>query len=444
MKKKIFGILFLILIVSGGIFAFRGLSASAREMKLVKTDGQVHVSDETKQEKPVKKNMNLYSGYGVGTEAESYAWIDLDKTKLLKLDESSTANLQKDGRKLRIRLESGDIFFCVTKPLTEEEGLEFENSNTAMSIRGTTGIFRSISDAQSQLVLMEGSVALEDGQTVTTGQVADLVLDEDGRNSVTTRKVVDGDVPDFVLEIIEENEEVKNKILAGGGRVDYRTDAELMAIYGDIIDCYRKALSGTPVEYSVRDCTRYMNDINGVLPFRKKREDEFAYEGSLRGFEAEDPSALRGWQYAFFDINHDGWPELLIADNTLEEGNGIRDCWTTNGVEPKHAIWPPNYLETLKVTSTGYIAIETSADWAISAGDTSYYSIYTGDEHGWGEFVARTEEGGIAWGADWTGVVHDDLFHPIFKTNSKEEFDAYVAENFTPVPDLSLNWRSID
>lgn len=435
-KRILLTIFILILMVSGGVFAFRSLSASAREMKLVKTDGKVHVSDEMKQEKHVKKNMNLYNGYGVGTETDSYAWIDLDKTKLLKLDESSSADLEKDGRKLRVRLVEGDLFFCVTERLGKDEELEFENSNTAMSIRGTTGIFRSISDDQSQLVLMEGSVELKDGQTVTTGQVADLLPDR----GVSMREIVSGDVPNYVLELIEENKDIKNKILSGGGRVDYMTEKELLAIYGDLLKCYRTALSGERMDYSATDYTRYMPDIDNISPFRQDSDTEPAYETGLNGFKARNSSDLRGWRYAFFDINHDGYPELLIADHTLGEGYGIRDIWTTDGAETKQVHWPPNSHNCWKITANGSVA-QYEVNPHFDYRDVYYYTFDPAS--GQVESVAHTDEGSMGRPA-WAGVVYDESNRRIFETESKEEFDRYIADNFPPVLDLSLNWRSFD
>lgn len=416
---------------------------SAREMKLVQTEGAVHVSDEENRDKPIRKNMNLYSGYGVDTETESYAWIDLDRTKLLKMDQSSSANLVKNGGRLKIDLEEGSIFFCVTKPLTDGEGLEFETSNMAMSIRGTTGIFRSISEDQSQLVLMEGDVTLADGKSLTTGQVADLVVGDDGVAEVTTRPVTDGDVPQYVLDLIAENEDVRNKILSGGGRVDYVSEEALMAIYGDLIKCYREALKGEEMDYSVTDYTRYLAEINNISAFVASHGVEPAYRPrpGLTGFEAEDPAALRGWQYAFFDINHDGYPELLIADNTLEEGSGIRDIWTTDGQEAKQVNWPANAAQCFKITANGYVAYVDAAEYLITFKDRTCYQIDPTD--GWGDCVAHIEEGVPGWTA-WTGRVSDDIWGKVlFKTNDEEEFRAYVTENYPLVPDLSLNWRPL-
>lgn len=69
--------------------------------------------------------MNLYDGYQIGTETESYAWINLDAVKLLEMDEDSQIHLEKEDRHLKIQLDHGDLFFCVTEKLEKDESLEF-------------------------------------------------------------------------------------------------------------------------------------------------------------------------------------------------------------------------------------------------------------------------------------------------------------------------------
>ena len=115
MEKRIICILLIVSMLCG--LCACGKTASASEMKLVKTEGSAHVSDENRVEQSIQENMNLYNGYGVGTEEHSFAWMNLDLVKLLKLNESSNAVLEKDGRKLKIVLQSGDMFFCVLEEL---------------------------------------------------------------------------------------------------------------------------------------------------------------------------------------------------------------------------------------------------------------------------------------------------------------------------------------
>ena len=99
----------------------------ATTMHLRKTEGTVGVSDGEGKELTPKDNLGLYSGYQVETQAESYAWIDLDKVKLTKLDQDSEVEINKEGKKLELDVKSGSLFFNVTEPLTDDEKSELSD-----------------------------------------------------------------------------------------------------------------------------------------------------------------------------------------------------------------------------------------------------------------------------------------------------------------------------
>lgn len=64
-----------------GIFLSDRLEAIA--MHLLRTVGTVAVADGEGKEIAPRENLALYGGYGVETRPVSYAWIDLDKVKLI-------------------------------------------------------------------------------------------------------------------------------------------------------------------------------------------------------------------------------------------------------------------------------------------------------------------------------------------------------------------------
>ena len=72
-----------------------GPSASAAAMSLAKAEGTVGIADGGGKSIPVSEDRSLYSGYRVGTEAKSHAWISLDDVKLVKMDEESAIELRK-------------------------------------------------------------------------------------------------------------------------------------------------------------------------------------------------------------------------------------------------------------------------------------------------------------------------------------------------------------
>lgn len=109
---------------------------SAAIMRLRKYEGQVGVADESGSDVALLENMKLYSGYNMNTEEVSYAWIDLDHVKLVKMDETSEIAIEKEDKKLEIQLKSGGLFFHVAEPLEEDETMEIRTSSMIVGIRG--------------------------------------------------------------------------------------------------------------------------------------------------------------------------------------------------------------------------------------------------------------------------------------------------------------------
>ena len=88
-------------------------SAEAAAMQLMKTEGDVTVSNAGGRNISIIKNMRLYNGYHTNTDEASYAWINLDDEKLIKQDAVSETEIRKSGKKLEILLKSGNLFFDV-------------------------------------------------------------------------------------------------------------------------------------------------------------------------------------------------------------------------------------------------------------------------------------------------------------------------------------------
>ena len=347
MKKRIISMLLVVSMLCG--LCACGKTASANEMKLVKTEGAARVTDEKRVEQRIQENMNLYSGYGVRTEEHSFAWMNLDFVKLLKLNESSNAVLEKDGRKLKVVLQSGDMFFCVLEELEKDESLTLETGNISMAIRGTCGIVRVLSDRESQLVLLEGKVTVTDTagtvrQEVETGQVLNLYTEDDGTASVTLREVRSGDILDFAREYIGEDIRIQDKIQSGGGTVDFPeeepvpvtslTEEQAMEVYADVIACAKALNAGSydpEAGYAV-----HSGNVKKVL-----------------GQWSENYEVK--WQYVIYDVNHDDFPELLMGftgKTTYRDGMRIQGCWTTDGTTPIFILAGKEYLE---ITSNGYV-----------------------------------------------------------------------------------------
>ena len=188
-----------------------GAGASAATMFLRKTEGAVAVSDGDGKDVAPAENLGLYSGYTVGTGAESYAWIDLDSVKLAKLDENSAAAVTKDGKNLSIDVTSGSMFFNVTEPLADDETMEIRTSSMLVGIRGTCGWM-----TQNAVGLLEGRVTViagDGGAVVNAGEMA--VLTADG--GLEVRALSAGDVPAFVVTEVQEDDGLLQEIIGDSG-----------------------------------------------------------------------------------------------------------------------------------------------------------------------------------------------------------------------------------
>ncbi|MBQ6335455.1 MAG: hypothetical protein IJI46_10335 [Erysipelotrichaceae bacterium] len=77
---------------------------SSSSMKMQDLQGTVNVND---GEKDIESfaGMNLYSGYGIVIEKESYDWTLLKELRLMKMDENSKTSIEQDGKKIKIMLE---------------------------------------------------------------------------------------------------------------------------------------------------------------------------------------------------------------------------------------------------------------------------------------------------------------------------------------------------
>ncbi len=163
MKKSVTIILILALIFSLNAFAAAESveTADASTMRLVRTEGTVFLKDEEGTELSLREDMRLYSGNTVETEADSRAGISLDEVKTITLDEDSFVSLHQDGKKLRVNLEAGAMYFSVYQPLAYDEQFEIETSTMVLGIRGTSGYVETISPTVSKVILTSGHVVIK-------------------------------------------------------------------------------------------------------------------------------------------------------------------------------------------------------------------------------------------------------------------------------------------
>ncbi|MDE7262409.1 MAG: InlB B-repeat-containing protein, partial [Oscillospiraceae bacterium] len=163
---------------------------TAAVMKLSKVEGTSAVANASGRELTIRDDMRLYSGYTVKTSAASYAWINLDDTKLVKLDASTEVEIRKSGQNLEVLLKCGNIYSDVSKPLESSETLNIRTSTAVVGIRGTKftvglseyekeGAGQMASGRQKTLVsVTEGTVSLTaPASTHSSSSAADAAPD---------------------------------------------------------------------------------------------------------------------------------------------------------------------------------------------------------------------------------------------------------------------------
>ncbi len=205
-------------------------SAEASVMQLMKTEGEVSVSNASGRDISLIENMNLYNGYFTSTEEASYAWINLDSERLAKLDAVSETQIRKNGKKLEILLNAGNLYFDVSEPLTEEETLNIRTSTMVMGIRGTSGWVKVIDRWHSQVYILEGTVQCSvmdpvTGQikstALTGGQTAEFVVygqDQPGdKCDILMQGYTEGDIDGFALVELVQDASLCGQILDASG-----------------------------------------------------------------------------------------------------------------------------------------------------------------------------------------------------------------------------------
>ena len=202
--------------------------AAASQIRMEDLQGQVKVNDGEKDVEAFA-GMNLYNGYGVDTEKESYDWILLDEAKLMKMDEETRTSISQEGKSLKITLDEGSLFFCVSKELENDEELTFETENMSLSIRGTCGVIRHYDD-WTLIALLEGEAEYtlpgdpNNYYHVSEGSTHFIQGDERDFDPIAAG----GDVPDFARDELENNETVKTKMADSDFETEFMSDEEVL------------------------------------------------------------------------------------------------------------------------------------------------------------------------------------------------------------------------
>ncbi len=213
MNNKII-MMFLVLAMGVGGFYYYNSNNSetaAREMRLEKYVGSVALKN-AGEAKEVVEGARLISGDDLSTETSSNAYILLDESKILTVDELSNIEITKNQEDLDVYLHAGSVFFNVTQTLAENESLDFHTNNIVTGVRGTSGIITYEEDQRkSQIVVLEGVVEVEtihEVAEISTGEVGIATTLEDGTVNLEILVLEEEPIPyyysDFFVEQLQE------------------------------------------------------------------------------------------------------------------------------------------------------------------------------------------------------------------------------------------------
>ena len=197
----------------------------ASKMEIERIDGSAYVVNSKGKEIEAVVGVKLSSGESLRTAKGSYAYISLDDSKVVKLDELSEVTINKKGKKLSIELTEGNLFFEVSEPLESDESMNFEAGTMAMSIRGTAGaigIRRVGDDVLSTIDLLDGRVDLtyndisgdDHDFTIWGGETVRYV---EGALNIERELIDITEIYGFVAKEIGERPELADAILKKSG-----------------------------------------------------------------------------------------------------------------------------------------------------------------------------------------------------------------------------------
>ena len=211
-KRILCGLLACILLLAP-VTPASAATARATTMKLEKKEGEVTLKTQSGTSLRITNGMRLYNGNFLSTGKSSYAYISLDSSKAVKLDQNSSATLRQSGSRLELLTKSGKLFFNVSKPLTKNESMNVRTSTMVTGIRGTCGVVEAATQNRSKLYLIEGTVTLGSGDqavTVNGGQVA--TIEKGTQKPVQVEKMTEKDIPAIALQEIVNDTALQEKI----------------------------------------------------------------------------------------------------------------------------------------------------------------------------------------------------------------------------------------
>ena len=177
MKKIVALLVSICLMLSLATPAFAAkTSGAASTLRLESTVGSVKLKNAAGRNLKITGGVRLYNGYKLSTQKASYAYISLDDNKAVKLDASTNSEVFQSGKKLELKVNSGQIFFNVSEPLKADETLTIRTSTMVTGVRGTCGWVEAVNRNTTRISLLEGKLAVTSTDPVTQDQRTIIIV----------------------------------------------------------------------------------------------------------------------------------------------------------------------------------------------------------------------------------------------------------------------------
>ena len=206
----------------------QGYETTAVSITLSKTEGNVDVADKSGNAVEKIDGMHLHNGNRVMTNDDSLAYLTLDEVKAAKLGQLSSMEVRKETKELSLYLESGEMFFNVSKHLMADEAMNIRTSTMVTGIRGTAGFVRVIDFYTTEIYVLDGEVwvtvidpvtGAKKSAMVGAGQMATSAVFKKNSNpservDIIIKSFSEQDVPAFVIEEVSLNAMLQGRILS--------------------------------------------------------------------------------------------------------------------------------------------------------------------------------------------------------------------------------------
>ncbi len=379
---------------AGSVYAGRNDMTGAT-FRMAKTEGTVTVKDEKGSAVSITENMLLYSGDAAQTSAKSYAYINMDDSKLIKIDELSKAVLRKTGKKLEIGVEEGSVYFEVNKKLADDENMTIGDATISMSIRGTTGVFRKrrIGGAEQYTIfLLEGKASVSCSGMGTYQLWGGERIDYNAATGEMKRSLIRvTDIPGFAAVEIRAKQDVAWKIAGAGIDVEWivgNADSKLASDQANNLSQFGNVFGNPePIKQQTDTQQNSQSDDNSSSSGDDSSDDTQEDTGS----DKEDTSSnstlvISGQDSSYSDAPGEKYPAYVIYKN--DEGENTK-IWLTkesqlyaslqyNGVLDYFEIKVVNFKETPE-DEQYYGVGEIESVTQIDGGELIYAELLTVD-----------------------------------------------------------------